>query len=644
MHSFLPHSHGGKAIPVLCDFSFELVDDIGQIYTSLWKLFRHCEKSILCPGSTHCHDKDIAVSTLSGKIPTVDALHDLPSHFAQHPYNLLAARSTALAGWCNLYDIHAKLDTFQKILAAHPQLRSPEHEHVKDGRLYKPADYHVSAPAEPPQRELDLMLQLLGVTHHSGPRHLIPPSELSESEQQLVSSNPNMFSVGTLPGAATQYLFVWLPTEHYELAAAMHQICQAIVLCRKRDLITRTQAVWNENGRYYLVLEKPFASLRMLLDHPKHEPSPWQFNAVMDALRLAEAMLHVHACGVVHGNLRPDHIFMAKGGAQLGSFEAGRQKSRYWHRDRNPHALAGKDDVFSFGIILFEMLVRIPRDAPSFYHYVTKHLDQVTDATLQKLISDCLAQRVTFAQIVDTLGQMAATRAMEDRMQEVASEQGTMFDFVDGVGDMPLVSLAEAVLPIKTQKLVPRIRSRARLAMLRFQQDPSLCEQLEVDEAAAIRLYTMEWKPTRNSVYYKLNQALREENREHLKPYFLYLRLLMHALRKLPPVQLPIIYRGIAGTGLNLESIYRVNRNVPWWGFSSCAETESVSLKFMGSGTEKFMFHIQASGVRIQQFSAYPTEKEVLLPPGRMMHVENVENGEITVVLLKEDESFKLFK
>ncbi|CAF3976337.1 unnamed protein product, partial [Rotaria sordida] len=71
-------------------------------------------------------------------------------------------------------------------------------------------------------------------------------------------------------------------------------------------------------------------------------------------------------------------------------------------------------------------------------------------------------------------------------------------------------------------------------------------DDLSVDESASIALYTMEWEPHTNSLYYILNSALRGEDRANLKPWFLYLKLFITALSRLPSLNLSI-YRGVKG-------------------------------------------------------------------------------------------------
>ena len=57
---------------------------------------------------------------------------------------------------------------------------------------------------------------------------------------------------------------------------------------------------------------------------------------------------------------------------------------------------------------------------------------------------------------------------------------------------------------------------------------------LTIDESAAIRLYTIEWKRPHRSLYSMLNYTLKNDDREHLRPYFKYMKLLLVALAKLP--------------------------------------------------------------------------------------------------------------
>ena len=83
------------------------------------------------------------------------------------------------------------------------------------------------------------------------------------------------------------------------------------------------------------------------------------------------------------------------------------------------------------------------------------------------------------------------------------------------------------------------------------------------DEVAAINLYTQE----DCGVYSRLNTALRSSDRQHVKPYFRYLRLLLGGLRKLPA------YRGSVWRGVKLDLA------ATWTGFwSSCSWEDYLSM------------------------------------------------------------------
>ena len=47
-----------------------------------------------------------------------------------------------------------------------------------------------------------------------------------------------------------------------------------------------------------------------------------------------------------------------------------------------------------------------------------------------------------------------------------------------------------------------------------------------------------------------MNAALREKNRQAVRPWRDFVWLLLHALRKLPPSKARVVYRGMAKSGL----------------------------------------------------------------------------------------------
>ena len=109
--------------------------------------------------------------------------------------------------------------------------------------------------------------------------------------------------------------------------------------------------------------------------------------------------------------------------------------------------------------------------------------------------------------------------------------------------------------------IVPNIVRNAWIAKKRINENSS--NNLTQEESASIQLYTMEWKPSDQSLYLNLNAALRAENRDLLVPYFGYLKLILSALWKLQSVR-KTVWRGVKA---DLSSQYPIGKTFVWWGF-----------------------------------------------------------------------------
>ncbi|CAF1162260.1 unnamed protein product [Didymodactylos carnosus] len=150
-----------------------------------------------------------------------------------------------------------------------------------------------------------------------------------------------------------------------------------------------------------------------------------------------------------------------------------------------------------------------------------------------------------------------------------------------------------------------------------------LSENLTQDESAAIQIYTMEWAPHETCVYYLLNQLLRLEDREPLKPWFNYLKLILTGLYKLASFK-GTVWRGVK---LDLSREYPKDKVFIWWGFSSCTESLEVlqSEHFLGKTGHRTLFSIEClDGKEIQRHSYLRKEREILLLPGRKFRVKGL--------------------
>lgn len=126
------------------------------------------------------------------------------------------------------------------------------------------------------------------------------------------------------------------------------------------------------------------------------------------------------------------------------------------------------------------------------------------------------------------------------RIADIATEPLTFITPIGGYEKMPLVSLEEAIKSLVP--VLPTIQSHAYVAKQRC-QDPA--DGLSADESASIMLYTMEWKPHNECLYFVLNDVLRSSDRRNLlEPWYLYLRLFLNALFRLPPVN-ETVHRGV---------------------------------------------------------------------------------------------------
>jgi hypothetical protein len=203
------------------------------------------------------------------------------------------------------------------------------------------------------------------------------------------------------------------------------------------------------------------------------------------------------------------------------------------------------------------------------------------------------------------------------RYSNLTTEPRRMLPPIQGYEKMPLVSLEEAVDPLIS--LVPEVERMAwTVKQYHFEGEHGLND----DESASILLYTMEWEPGDKSFYIILNNTLQAANRNLLKPWFLYLRLVMPSLAKLPSdTDRLIFYRGVK---LDLSAQYPRGSTVTWWGFSSCTTSLEVlsDERFLGRTGTRTLFNIKCHSAKsIKQYSFYPEEEEYLFPPARQFQV-----------------------
>ncbi|CAF4064910.1 unnamed protein product, partial [Rotaria sp. Silwood1] len=121
-------------------------------------------------------------------------------------------------------------------------------------------------------------------------------------------------------------------------------------------------------------------------------------------------------------------------------------------------------------------------------------------------------------------------RSQLKRIFDLLHEPRETLQPIDDYEKVHIVPLEEAILPLIG--LVPDIESRAYVAK---QRSLTIENGIAQDESAAICLFTMDWEP--QCVYTILNQRLQSPDRNLLKPFFSYLKLLLTAFWRLPSEQ-----------------------------------------------------------------------------------------------------------
>ncbi|CAF1152170.1 unnamed protein product, partial [Rotaria sordida] len=199
--------------------------------------------------------------------------------------------------------------------------------------------------------------------------------------------------------------------------------------------------------------------------------------------------------------------------------------------------------------------------------------------------------------------------AHTQRFSDIAGEPCRMLMPIQGYEKKPLVTLEEAVEPIVSY--VPDVKRMVYIAKMKCAElSPG---GLPIDRAASITLYSMEWEPQNECLYYVLNQTLRNENRQKLKPWFLYLRLILTALAQLPSS----VCNAFRGVKRDMRKEYPEGKTFVWWGFSSCTSKISVlqNEQFLGTTGPRTFFTIEFEACLSQGKDLYLIQLKEIQPP-----------------------------
>jgi hypothetical protein len=126
---------------------------------------------------------------------------------------------------------------------------------------------------------------------------------------------------------------------------------------------------------------------------------------------------------------------------------------------------------------------------------------------------------------------MASSAVINRRfLESVRDEPKKMLLPIAGYEKETVKSLDEACEPIK-DLFDQKLKQYITIAKMNS-TNPE--DGLTPNESACIQLYTIEWDVHEESLYWILNRTLRAADRNKLRPWFKYLKLLLTAFFKLP--------------------------------------------------------------------------------------------------------------
>ena len=206
---------------------------------------------------------------------------------------------------------------------------------------------------------------------------------------------------------------------------------------------------------------------------------------------------------------------------------------------------------------------------------------------------------------------------LADRLVDAdASHVDDGLSAITGIAAAPLLSLTEAAQQCSVKGTLANVKVAVKFASTKINH--GLGGDLSADEIAAIHLYTQA-----SDFYRTLNRCLRNRDRDLVKPFFSYLRLLLGGLRKLPK-RTRTVYRGVKR---DLSATFKQGDEPVWWSVSSTSSSMAVlnSNDFCGQSGTRTVFVVQATHARdIAAFSAFASEEELILLPGAQLLVRAV--------------------
>jgi Ran GTPase-activating protein (RanGAP) involved in mRNA processing and transport len=213
-------------------------------------------------------------------------------------------------------------------------------------------------------------------------------------------------------------------------------------------------------------------------------------------------------------------------------------------------------------------------------------------------------------------------KRLETRSYDISKEPLTHRIPISIPDENSTISLEQAIVPLLD--LLPNVETFVCIVK---DKCANPADGLTVDESASIMLYSMDWQPTEQCLHYVLNSALRSEDRQQLKPWLLYLRLLIKSLSHLPSLSLTV-YRQVE---VDLIENYSSEKTFIWWAFSLCSLSFDTfqSNEHLNKKNPRTIFSIEChSGKDIRKHSYYSNEDQILLmAASKFQIISSLENN-----------------
>lgn len=166
---------------------------------------------------------------------------------------------------------------------------------------------------------------------------------------------------------------------------------------------------------------------------------------------------------------------------------------------------------------------------------------------------------------------------------------------------------------------------------------------LTANMRAAITSYTLELEPPEGSPYWKVNEALRKRQRSEVQKWVPYVTLILESMKRLPKANVMVVFRGYQVAVEDLGPNFEEDAECVMAGFTSAATDIGVMEDFVGDEGPRTLVTMKLINKprSFRDFSMFPAEAEVVLPPGATFKVEshfNAGHG-LTLVSMQQVES-----